>query len=194
LGVLTRHVLVGRERGSADPLPAGKGSRSRRRRQQKLAICRELLESTTRPHSLQMCRKKPRDVTGASRVPQMCPECVRVFDGQTTTKCGFAGTLGKPSDGLEPSTPSLPCAPIGNQSQPVATVLACFGRFAAFRFVTGCHWLRPLGSINAPSALRKTPDGKRVSGALQLFVSGIDPFFVERGSSAPAPSCDGATG
>jgi hypothetical protein len=36
----------------------------------------------------------------------------------------FAGLLCKPSDGLEPSTPSLPCAPIGNWSQPVATVLA----------------------------------------------------------------------
>jgi hypothetical protein len=44
----------------------------------------------------------------ASRVPQMCPECVRVFSGQTTTKCRFAGTLLEPSDGLEPSTPSLP--------------------------------------------------------------------------------------
>jgi hypothetical protein len=45
---------------------------------------------------------------GASRVPQMCPECVRVFSGQTTTKRRFAGTSCKPSDGLEPSTPSLP--------------------------------------------------------------------------------------
>jgi hypothetical protein len=44
----------------------------------------------------------------ASRVPQVCPECVRVFNGQTTTKGRFAGTLRKPSDGLEPSTPSLP--------------------------------------------------------------------------------------
>jgi hypothetical protein len=35
----------------------------------------------------------------------------------------------KPSDRLEPSTPSLPCAPIGNRSQPVATVLACWSRF-----------------------------------------------------------------
>jgi hypothetical protein len=41
-------------------------------------------------------------------VPQMCPECVRVFYLETTTKCRFAGTLAKPSDGLEPSTPSLP--------------------------------------------------------------------------------------
>jgi hypothetical protein len=29
------------------------------------------------------------------------------------------------SDGLGPSTPSLPCVPIGNRSQPVATILAC---------------------------------------------------------------------
>jgi hypothetical protein len=44
----------------------------------------------------------------ASRVPNMCPACVRVFVEWTTTKCRFTGTLGKPSDGLEPSTPSLP--------------------------------------------------------------------------------------
>jgi hypothetical protein len=30
---------------------------------------------------------------GASRVPQMCPECVRVFNGQTTAKCQFPGIL-----------------------------------------------------------------------------------------------------
>ena len=29
---------------------------------------------------------------GASRVPQMCPECVRVFKEQTTTKCRLTGT------------------------------------------------------------------------------------------------------
>jgi hypothetical protein len=40
----------------------------------------------------------------ATRVPQMCPECVRAFSKQTTTKYRFAGTLRKPSDGLEPST------------------------------------------------------------------------------------------
>jgi hypothetical protein len=64
----------------------------------------------------------------ASPVPQMCPFCVRAFHEQTTTKCQFAGTLAKPSDGLEPSTPSLPCAPIGNWSQPVATVSARLSR------------------------------------------------------------------
>jgi hypothetical protein len=37
----------------------------------------------------------------------------------------IAGENRKPSDGLEPSTPSLPCAPIGYWPQPVATVSAC---------------------------------------------------------------------
>ena len=41
----------------------------------------------------------------ASRVLEMCPECVRAFNEQTTLQCLFAGTLSKPSDGLEPSTP-----------------------------------------------------------------------------------------
>jgi hypothetical protein len=36
---------------------------------------------------------------------RMCPECVRAFYKQTTLKVPFAGTFGKPSDGLEPSTP-----------------------------------------------------------------------------------------
>jgi hypothetical protein len=35
----------------------------------------------------------------------------------------------KPSDGLEPSTPSLPWNVAGNRWQPVATDLACFCRF-----------------------------------------------------------------
>jgi hypothetical protein len=39
-----------------------------------------------------------------------------------------AGRSAKPSFSLEPSTPSLPCAPNGNRSQPVATVLACSSR------------------------------------------------------------------
>jgi hypothetical protein len=34
----------------------------------------------------------------------------------------FAGAFAEPSDGLEPSTPSLPCDPNGNRWQPVATV------------------------------------------------------------------------
>src|SRR5439155_13291924 len=37
-------------------------------------------------------------------------------------KAPTCGAFAEPSDGLEPSTPSLPCAPIGNRSQPTATV------------------------------------------------------------------------
>jgi hypothetical protein len=67
----------------------------------------------------------------ASRVPNMCPECVRPFAARTTANCRFAVLLGKPSDGIEPSTPSLRCAPFGKRSQPTATVLACLRRFRA---------------------------------------------------------------
>jgi hypothetical protein len=44
----------------------------------------------------------------------------------------------EPSDGLEPSTPSLPWL--------------VFGALGAGAFATGCRWLRPLGSIRAPSS------------------------------------------
>ena len=65
----------------------------------------------------------------ASRVPQMCPECVRVFSGQTTTKCRFAGTLGKSSDGLEPSTPPS----MERLRQPAAASGNGFRLFSRFR-------------------------------------------------------------
>src|SRR5262249_18563194 len=49
------------------------------------------------------------------------------------------------------ATPSLPCARLGNRSQPTATVLACFGGFPCRRFASDCHRLQPRGSIKAPS-------------------------------------------
>jgi aldo/keto reductase family protein len=40
------------------------------------------------------------------------------------------GAFAEPSDGLEPSTPSLPCAPIGNWWQPVANGFGLFPSFS----------------------------------------------------------------
>jgi hypothetical protein len=48
-----------------------------------------------------------------------------------TKKAAICAAFPKPSDGLEPSTLSLPCTSRGNRSQPTATVLACFRRFRA---------------------------------------------------------------
>jgi hypothetical protein len=39
-------------------------------------------------------------------------------------KAPTCGAFAEPSSGLEPETPSLPCAPISNWSQPTATALA----------------------------------------------------------------------
>jgi hypothetical protein len=88
----------------------------------------------------------------------MCPECVRVFALQTTTKCRFAGTLGKPSEGLEPSTPSLPWNFSGNQWQPTATDLPVYAALGGGAFATDCRRLRPLGSIKAPYSDRHESD------------------------------------
>jgi hypothetical protein len=58
--------------------------------------------------------------------------CTRGVPGSArmiASVCPFAGLFCKPSDGLEPSTPSLPWNSVGNWSQPTATVFACFRRF-----------------------------------------------------------------
>jgi hypothetical protein len=83
----------------------------------------------------------------------------------------------KPSDGLEPSTPSLPFDARGNHSQPTATDLACFRVSAGGPFAGGCHWLRLLGSINAPSSRRESlrsrvsPDLRSPDRTLARFAS-----------------------
>jgi len=56
-----------------------------------------------------------------------------------------------PSRGLEPSTPSLPSifGPLPSVARGCRS--AYFAVLDLTRFATGCHRLRPLGSINAPS-------------------------------------------
>jgi hypothetical protein len=95
-----------------------------------------------------LCQKASRNAAVRTvDVSEMCPRVQRP-DNQ---KCRFAGTLAKPSDGLEPSTPSLPCARRGKRSQPAARVLACSCGSAPIRFATACRRLQPRGSIKAPS-------------------------------------------
>ena len=55
---------------------------------------------------------------------------------QQAAICSGFAFLKEPSDGLEPSTPSLPCTSDGNRSQPTAMVFAYF--CGCCRHVT-CH-------------------------------------------------------
>src|SRR6266511_4277997 len=87
---------------------------------------------------------------GRARACPPVPKCTRLVPAKNrslaitgNTKCLFAGLFFKPSDGLEPSTPSLPCAPIGNWSQPTATVFACPSRFQGRPI---CHRLPPVAT------------------------------------------------
>jgi hypothetical protein len=60
-------------------------------------------------------------------IPTACWRSCKVPSKQ---KAPFCGAFAEPSDGLEPSTPSLPWNDSGNRSQPTATVFACLGRFS----------------------------------------------------------------
>ena len=59
-------------------------------------------------------------------------------DGRTLDTVVLSGS------GVVTFDPSLPCASIGNWSQPKATVLACLAVFAGRAI---CRRLRPLGPI-----------------------------------------------
>jgi hypothetical protein len=84
----------------------------------------------------------------------------------------MCGAFAEPSDGLEPSTPSLPWYFRGNRSQPTATV---FAYLSPFRASLVCHRLRPLGSIKAPSirefACEQAPTFSSVYQSRQLGIT-----------------------
>jgi len=106
-------------------------------------------------HRERTSSRAPRSRRQMCAVARRAPVVARARGAGSSPRGGrpiFLGFCREPSDGIEPSTPSVPCAPIGNGSQPVATVLACLSLFGSERFATGCHCLRPLCSINAPSS------------------------------------------
>ena len=81
----------------------------------------------------------------------------------TTESGSEQGKERKPSGGLEPPTPSVPCAARGSRSQPAATV---FRLFPAVSGLSICHRLRPVataGSINAPSSVVYAANTSEVS-------------------------------
>jgi hypothetical protein len=73
----------------------------------------------------------PRVPASPKTYPSRTREEIEISPLQATQRAHVQGFQCKPSDGLEPSTPSLPWASLGNWSQPTATFLACFCRFRA---------------------------------------------------------------
>jgi hypothetical protein len=109
----------------------------------------------------------------------LVPKCTRLVPAKRlnlaiagNTICPFAGPFSKPSDGLEPSTPSLPCAPIGNWSQPTATVLACSCRSPG---LSVCHRLPLVATAwlhSCSTLMARIADGGRhfARGSLAFLV------------------------
>jgi hypothetical protein len=89
----------------------------------------------------------------------------------------FAGASAKPSDGLEPSTPSLPWNNSSKRSQPRATVLASFRGFRCRRI---CHRLPPVATAGLhKGSILRCPDwllpglGGRAGGVTRTGPGGI---------------------
>jgi hypothetical protein len=88
----------------------------------------------------------------------------------------------KPSDGLEPSTPSLPCDPNGSRWQPVATVRP---RSSPAGELNVCQRLRPLCSITVPSQSVE-------NGRFESRTDRLDLFCVERMPIGSLADCQGS--
>jgi hypothetical protein len=83
--------------------------------------------------------------------------------GRKRRQSAVCGAFAEPSDGLEPSTPLLT---MRRETVAVGCHQLRIGLFERFfervPLATGCHRLRPLGSINAPS-IRRDSDGQQAA-------------------------------
>ena len=118
-----------------DPLAGERGGQLRASTgNAKGSSCRNFQSQWSRPTASSTSLAAWRDVARARECPPF-PKCTRLVPAKClnlaitgNTRRPFAGLLCKPSDGLGPSIPSLPCAAFGNRSQPTATVLAYWCR------------------------------------------------------------------
>ncbi len=156
-----------------------------------MARLQELFERAVAIESLEHVRDCVARRRAYPRVPATPKNCIRLvpakrraFVSTGNAICPFTGLLFKPSDGLEPSTPSLPCAPIGNWSQPVATVLACLSRFRSVRI---CHRLPPVATARLHK--RSIPVAgipmRRIPTALAVSFE-RSPCFCREGVESPS--------
>ena len=121
---------------------------------------REVLRGAGQQVGLQALRGRAASSIG---VPTPMRRCSVVLC--QTTKITISGDFfsTKPSGGLEPPTPSLRCIPAATGRNPRQRFSPIWAVFAAAPFASGCHRLRPLGSINAPSVIDAGP----VCGSLE---------------------------
>jgi hypothetical protein len=106
---------------------------------------------------------EPVDAPSTNPDPLLLREvlCSVHFGNKKAAFCSGFVVLEEPSDGLEPSTPSLPWNFARNWWQPVATVWLIFAPSELRRFAADCHRLQPRGSINAPSSVVRVATWQR---------------------------------
>src|SRR5918996_5465396 len=112
-----------------------------------MALCRDFVDRSAEAYLRRGVQEASRCVARTADVSVLCPRVLR----SDNINGPFAGLSKSPLTDSNRRPPSLPFWGHGNWSQPTATVFARLSRFRPLPFATDCHWLRPLGSINAPS-------------------------------------------
>jgi len=109
-------------------------------------------ERSARVSRLAVARAKRASFSASrqSRVPVPYPQRRRRCRSRRQKS---AGLLSKPSDGLEPLTPSLPCDPVGSRWQSVATIPLVPAVLESLRAPSPCRPLPPRFSRTFPSVL-----------------------------------------
>jgi hypothetical protein len=129
----------------------------RQRGQRRCAVCGGFFEEWSRTSASSTFQAVSRDVACARKCPlvpkrtRFVPARRRYLAAASNTTCPFAGLLSKPSDGLEPSTPPYHFGVVATGGNPRQRISLIFAVFADSPFAADCHWLRLLGSTNAPS-------------------------------------------
>ena len=130
--------------------------------------------TTVYPGRAQQCPLVP---ARPKMYPSSYPRDAGAASGQTT-ESPICRAFSKPSDGLEPSTPPLPCHFHGNRSQSAATVFASLSRSCG----------RPMFHRLPPVATARLHKRSIFSGKPEAWVDLAD-GVVHPGDEAAVPPC-----
>ena len=135
-----------------------------------MPVCRSFSSAWSRNECLEHVQRVSRDVARARECPPV-PKCTRLVPATNRNLafagniiCPFAGLLCKPSDGLEPSTPSLPwriaCPQLAMPRRRLIARFSCNSAASSLAGILSSRGLEPpregaadLSPIPSPKAL-----------------------------------------
>src|SRR6266511_4002298 len=105
-------------------------------------------------HAQGLCRETsrvPASVRQSQNVPVSYPRRIKISPSRATQYAHLQGFLPSPLTDSNRRPPPYHFGVAATGGNPQQRILLVFAASALGRFAIGCHWLRLLGSINAPS-------------------------------------------